>query len=336
VLSDNGLGAHENSADYLLRVYRIAPDFRSRRGGAGTIEIRSFFTLHDPDRKLGFPIVADSAHYPGGAIAVDSVVRVGRLLTGADLDPESFREAPDGTLWFGDEFGPFLIHTDRTGKLLDPPYRLPGVMSPQNPFLGWSSPNLPRSRGFEGMALAPDGKTLYVMLEGALTTEPDPRRLQIHEFDLRKRRFTGKQWRYRMADTTAGQVVGDLTAVSDRNFILIERDDRQGADAAFKKVFLVNLDETDAAGFLVKREVADLLQLDDPDGLGGQGRRFRFALQSVEALVVLGPARLGVLNDNNYPFSQGRVPGEPDPSEFIVIGLDRPLPGVQAAPPTKR
>ncbi len=35
--------------------------------------------------------------------------------------------------------------------------------------------------------------------------------------------------------------------------------------------------------------------------------------------------RIGVLDDNNYPFSNGRVPGQPDPNEFIILRLDRPL-----------
>lgn len=35
---------------------------------------------------------------------------------------------------------------------------------------------------------------------------------------------------------------------------------------------------------------------------------------------------LGVLNDNNYPFSAGRTPGQPDNNEFILIRLDAPLP----------
>jgi hypothetical protein len=34
---------------------------------------------------------------------------------------------------------------------------------------------------------------------------------------------------------------------------------------------------------------------------------------------------LGVLNDNNDPFSSGRVTGRPDPDEFMIIKLDRPL-----------
>jgi hypothetical protein len=211
-MADNGFGAKANSADFLLRVYRIRPDFLTKSRGTGTIEVESYFTLHDPDHKLNFPIVADFEAYPSSAIPVDASIRAGRLLTGADFDIESFRHAHDGTFWFGDEFGPFLLHTDATGKVLEAPIPLPGVMSPDNPFLGGGTPNLPRSRGFEGMAITPNGKRLYPMLEGSLTTDPDQRRLIINEFDVRQRAYTGRQWFYRMEATTrSGQSIGDLT-----------------------------------------------------------------------------------------------------------------------------
>jgi len=42
-------------------------------------------------------------------------------------------------------------------------------------------------------------------------------------------------------------------------------------------------------------------------------------------VIPLSNTRLGVLNDNNYPFSSGRVAGQPDPNEFIILRLDRPL-----------
>lgn len=129
-------------------------------------------TLRDPNRKINFPIVADSALYPNSNIEVDKAIRRDRLLTGGDFDIESFRQEPDGTYWFGDEFGPFLLHTDRRGRVLEAPFPLPGVRSPQNPFLGGGTPNLPRSKGFEGMAVSPNGKTLYPMLEGSLITDP--------------------------------------------------------------------------------------------------------------------------------------------------------------------
>src|SRR6266545_4546087 len=111
-MPDNGYGAKTNSGDFLLRVYRIRPDFKTAD------DVLSFVQLRDPDGKVPF-----------------ALFRGDRLLTGADFDIESMRVARDGTFWFGDEFGPFLLHTDGTGKLVEAPISLPGVQSPQNPFL---------------------------------------------------------------------------------------------------------------------------------------------------------------------------------------------------------
>lgn len=327
VMSDNGFGTRPTSPDYVLRVYRIEPDFKTKRGGSGEIALRGSFTLSDPFGKIPFPIVADATTYPASVIPVDASIRRRRLLTGADFDIESFREAHDGTYWFGDEFGPFLIHTDRAGRVLEAPHALPGVQSPQNPYLGTATPSLGRSKGFEGMAITPDGRRLYTLLEGPLTTDPDQRRLRINEFDLRSRRYTPRHWAYRMeADAASGQAIGDLTAVTDRVFLVIERDSLEGPAASFKKIYVVDLDDVDDDGFLVKREVADLLHIVDPHRLGGATDTFRFPFTTIESVIPLSRVHLGVLNDNNYPFSAGRTAGQPDPNEFIVIRLDEPLP----------
>ena len=74
---------------------------------------------------------------------------------------------------------------DATGRVLEAPVPLPGVQSPQHPYLA-DAPTLPGSRGFESMALSVDGKTLYPVLAGALTTAPDPRRRPVREVDLRR------------------------------------------------------------------------------------------------------------------------------------------------------
>jgi hypothetical protein len=326
VMPDNGFGAKENSPDFLLRVYRIDPHFKTKSGGSGKIDVKTFITLHDPDRKIPFPIVADATTYPGSAIPVDPDIRQKRLLTGGDLDIESVRVARDGTLWFGDEFGPFLLHTSEHGRVLDAPFPLPGVKSPQNPSLGSGTANLSRSKGFEGMAIDCRATTLYPMLEGPLTADPDQQRLTIYAFNTKTGRYTSRKWLYRME--AIGYSIGDLTRVGERTFLVIERDNNEGAAALFKKIFLVDFDEVDGAGFLVKRQIADLLNIKDPNRLGGPTSIFRFPFQTIEAVIPLDRHRLGVLNDNNYPFSAGRMPGEPDPDEFIIIKLDKPLPSV--------
>ncbi len=327
VMPDNGFGAKENSPDFVLRVYRIDPHFKTKSGGPGTIDVEDFISLHDPNHKIGFPLVADGAVYPGSAIPVDHAIRNRRLLTGGDFDIESVRVDRDGTLWFGDEFGPFLLHTNRFGRLLDPPFPLPGVKSPQNPFLAGGTPNLPRSKGFEGMAVNCSGTRLYPMLEGPLTTDTDQQRLTIYEFNTKAGHYTANRWFYRME--ALGNSIGDLTRVGERTFLVIERDNNEGPAALFKKIFLVDFDNVDGTGLLVKQEVADLLNIKDPNHLGGPGAIFRFPFQTIEAVIPLDRRRLGVLNDNNYPFSAGRVAGQPDPDEFIIIRLDRSLPSLE-------
>src|SRR5262245_36324330 len=325
-LCDNGFGAKANSADFLLSVYRLTPDFATASRGTDTVGVTLAFNLSDPDSKIGFPIVTDGDTYPGSAIRVDPAIRVGRLLTGADLDIESFRQVSDGSFWFGDEFGPFLVHTDAMGRVLEAPIPLPGVRSPDNPLPGPAA-NLPRSKGFEGMALSPDGRFIYPLLEGPLTTDTDQRRLIINEFDTHGRAYTGRKWFYRLeASSSTGQSIGDMTAVNKTQFLVIERDNFEGAAAQFKKIFLIDLAKVEANGFVAKREVADLMDLADPDDVGRTGTGvFTFPFVTIESVIPVDAQTLAVLNDNNYPFSSGRRPGQPDDNEFILIRLDAPL-----------
>ncbi|NMG06714.1 glycerophosphodiester phosphodiesterase [Brasilonema sp. UFV-L1] len=110
-LSDNGYGAKSNSADFLLRIQQLEPSFQGTQEGDGRVEVLNFIQLSDPNHKVPFKITnEDSAE---------------RLLTGADFDTESFVIAGDGTIWIGDEFGPYLLHVDQTGQVLDAPISTP-------------------------------------------------------------------------------------------------------------------------------------------------------------------------------------------------------------------
>lgn len=358
VMSDNGFGAKANSPDALLRVDAVKPDFETgevkpvnRFTGEelASFTADSFFTLRDPWKKVPFAIVADGTNYPGtpaggGApIAVDAAIKAGRLLTGSDFDIESFRRAPDGTFWFGDEFGPYLLHTDSSGRVLEAPIPLPNFRAfpsslggPEtNPLVqAISNPqrtlaaNLPDSGGFEGMALNKSGTRLYTLLEKAINGDPNRTRLIISEFSLGARRYTGKTFAYPLDAPT--NAIGDFTALTDREFVIIERDQGQGDasdprqtnPARVKKIYRVALDEADAQGLLIKEEVADLMNIYDPRDVAGDGRAntvFTFPFTTIEDVLVLDNNRLLVIDDNNYPGSNGREFGVPDNNEFIVL-----------------
>ena len=326
-LPDNGFGTQENSPDFILRVYELRPDFKTAAGGSGTIEARSLFVLRDPDRHISYSLIADLDRYPGSDIPVDPSIEEGRLLTGADFDVESFRRVPDGTFYFGDEFGPYLLHTDSTGKLLQPPIPLRGVRSPQNPELGDEAANAPRSGGFEGMALSADSTKLFPMLEHPLEGQVDV--LNVYRFDL----STG-DYAHLDPDSAelcypldpAGVAVPEITVWSGDDYLVIERDGGQGPTAEFKRVFLISPFDLDADGFLIKTEIVDLLDIPDPHDLGGTGTgTFTFPFETTEALVVVDDSTIGIINDNNYPFGLGRhvEAGEPDDSEFILVRVRR-------------
>ncbi|MBN6050474.1 esterase-like activity of phytase family protein [Nonomuraea sp. RK-328] len=300
VLSDNGYGAKANSADFLLRVHQIKPDFATK-----SVQVLGGFNLSDPRKLVPFPLT-----------------RADRTLTGADFDVESIVRAADGGYWIGDEFGPFLLHVDGDGRLLDAPIELPGVKAPENPYLNGAEANLGRSKGFEGMARSVDGRRLYPLLEGTVTGDR-PGDLRMYEFDLRRRAYTDRRWTYRLDDPS--HAIGDMTAVDRHRFLVIERDNLQGDAAKVKRVYLVDTRDRDGDGAVDKTLVADLLDLADPRGLGGTRGTFRFPFQTIEDVIVLDDRTLGILDDNNFPFSSGRTPGRPDDNEFITVRLARGL-----------
>jgi hypothetical protein len=312
-MPDNGFGNKANSRSFLLRAYRVHAEFETARGGAGEVEILDWITLRDPLGEVPFAIVNEGTDE--------------RLLTGGDFDIESMRVDRRGDLWFGDEFGPFLLHTDATGEVLEAPIALPDVKSPdypadyEAPFEG--DPNLGRSNGFEGMALSSDGSTLYAALEGPVAGD-EPTLRRVYAFDLRRHAYSDVVREYRVADPS--YLVSDLTALDRHRLVSLERDNFEGGAAAHKRAFVVDLRGGAGADELAKREVANLLEIADPalisepDRAGdvGIGDPFSMPYVTIESVLPLGGSRLAVVNDTNFG-SRGRNPALPDYSDLIVV-----------------
>ncbi|MDM7829833.1 esterase-like activity of phytase family protein [Cellulomonas edaphi] len=312
-MPDNGFGSKANSADFLLRLYHVTPKWQTDRGGAGAIKVGTFISLRDPDHRIDFPIVHGDTRQ--------------RLLTGADFDVESVVRQKDGSFWIGEEFGPFLLHVDATGKLLSVPVPFPAGKSPQNPYLAaGETPRIKASRGFEAMAGSKDGRYLYPITEGAFVDDPLQRRRTISEFDTRTQRYTGVTWAYQ-TDQDAN-VVGDAFATGRHRMLVIERDDFQGEASVIKRVYALDLDRRDVDGFVRKMLVLDALKIANPHHIGGgdgygTGDPFSLPVQSFETVVQLADGRLLIANDNNYPGNAARVAGKPDDTEMAIVDLRR-------------
>ncbi len=371
-LADNGYGTRDVSADWQLVIYRIDPAF----GDASGPRVLQTVTLSDPGRKVPWQTVCDPAHGsplpPLSFNALPATVPpacgsdpAARILTGFDFDPESVEIGRDGTFWIGEEFGPFLLHADRDGRLLEAPISDPGVKAPQNPtlnVLGGEQPTVASSRGFEDLAISPDRRRLYAMTEGAVGQD-DPQDLRIATFDIKARRFTGEVRKLRLefpgakVDLTAlklldgtpaypnqvpptgtgGESAAELTALDGHRFLLVERDSNGDGLAAprFKKVFILDTDGARSrGGYVDKQPLVDLMAVPDPNKVGGDGDFFRFPFNTIESVYAVDDHTIIVANDNNYPFSNGRArsrtndrtgPLSPDDNEFILIGLSTSL-----------
>jgi hypothetical protein len=366
-LLDNGFGAKNNSADSLLRVFSLRPDFKTgkvvpvnRTSGRDSKFDRSdwFITLHGikGQDRTGFTPVFQDADYPNGAgnIPVDKQIASQRLLTGSDFDVEGVVRAKDGSYYFGDEFGPFIIHTDRNGKLLKTlPATLPNltgigtnplIQSPDYPTTaagsalpGVSGPfNSQSSGGFEGFTINPDGTKIYTLLEKALTGDTNPQRRFINVFNTKTNSYLNELHAYKVGDPNGdnngidptNNSIGDINMINDHEILVIERDQNQGSASKFKRIYLADLSTVDAQGFVRKTLVADLMNLSDPKKLGGNGTGggvFTMPFVTIENVMAIDANTILVANDNNFPFSSGRTSGLPDDDEIVLIKLDAPL-----------
>jgi len=341
VTGDNGFGNRRNSPDALLMVHRVRPNWQS---GAVTVE-RTIF-LSDPNRVTRFPITNEAT--------------ATRHLTGADFDIESIQLLPDGTMMLGDEFGPYLLHFDAEGRLraviettLDGEVlRTPdhhALQVPPNPTAGVGF-RVRRSGGYEGMALTPDGRTIWALMEQTLfapgTANAEGPFLRLLEFDVARMAWTGRNLRYRLEP--GATAIGDFNFIDERRALIIERDNGEG-DAAracaqgsegspeapcfaqparLKRVYLVDFGAVDAEGFVRKIGHIDLMAIQDPDRVARQrGDRapgapdtvFTFPFFTIENVAMVDAEHIIVGNDNNLPFSAGRHLSRADDNELILL-----------------
>ena len=333
VLQDNGYGARSNSADAMLMFHRVKPDWQK-----GGVRLERSAFIHDPDRKVPFPIVNEGTQK--------------RYLTGADFDIESIQPIGDA-FWFGDELGPYLLKTDRQGKVLavfetrvdGKVLKSPDHFSVTTPATsGAFTPIARRARGYEGMAASPDGQFLYPLLEGPLWN-PEEKKwenkdgreyLRVLEFSTSKGEWTGRSWKYALEQN--GNNIGDFNMIDADTALIIERDngeglpehacngparpDCQNVPARFKRVYKVSLKEADADGFVRKIGHIDLLDIRDPQHLarrGGKDGKFSFPFVTIEDVDVVDGEHIIVANDNNLPYSAARQPNLQDDNEFILL-----------------
>jgi hypothetical protein len=334
VLTDNGFGTKANSPDALLFFHRVMPDFE-----AGTVAIQATTFLSDPDRKVPFRIA-----YEGS----DS-----RYLTGSDFDIESIQVA-GGSVWLGDEFGPYIINTTMDGKVIAVYPTMvgetvlkgadtPGISAVSVAGTEWT---VQRSGGYEGMALQPDTGLLWAMPEKPLLGADGKATdtfLQVMAFDPAKAAWTGASFKFALA--TGATAIGDFNFIDATRALVIERDSGEGdpslkcagdpkpdcfpAPAMLKRVVLIDTATVDADGFVRRIGHIDLMDIADPDGKNRTKTaaardltgKMTFPFFTIEDVMMADETHIIVANDNNLPYSSGRALDAAADNEFILLSV---------------
>jgi hypothetical protein len=193
------------------------------------------------------------------------------------FDPEGVRVSPRGTLYASDEYGPRVSEFSAAGKALRT-LRLPDKFLIARP--GVESAELPpanvtgrqANRSMEGLAISPDGDKLYgamqspLIQDGALD-ESNVRigtNTRIVELDTR----TGKSREFLYPLESPRHGVSEILAVDARRFLVLERDSLPGLTAAFKRLYLIDIQRATDVG-----EVATLPTTGAPPGVAPVSKR---------------------------------------------------------------
>ena len=182
------------------------------------------------------------------------------------LDPEGIRVSPHGTFYISDEYGPYLFEFNRQGHLIR------RIEIPSKFFISNPSPDptaellgnvagRQANRGMEGLAISPDGGTLFGIMQNALiqdhglnpgTTDRLGLNNRIVKIDL----STGDthEYVYVLDAINRGQGVCEVLAINDHEFLVVERDNRSNLQTppqapTRKTIYKINLTgATDVSG----------------------------------------------------------------------------------------
>jgi Uncharacterized protein conserved in bacteria len=280
----------------------------------------------------------------------------------ARLDPEGIRVGADGdTVYISDEYGPHVYAFDHKSGQRTATYQLPAgfyvskVAPVGDDEIALNTVGRLANKGMEGLAITPDGRTLYGAMQSPLLQDGGKNAsvTRIVKIDLR----THKVLQYAYALTNIGKAskpkygtISEVVAVNDHQLLVDERDGNgfgDGSEAGFKHLFLIDLQDAQEVSqlqgesALIPAAVPKADFLDVVAVLGGHGITPDNVPAKLEG-VSFGPDieqdgkhrhTLFIGNDNDFlpTVTDDLHPqGADNPNRFYVFAFDaQDLPGYQ-------
>lgn len=284
----------------------------------GIIEVVRYIKLKNP---LGTPITGLPNPAGKGATGEVAYDMAGNVLFTDDygLDSESIVAASDGTFWVSDEYGPHIVHYNADGVEME-------RISPTNVNTGGRKipavfEKRKANRGMEGMCITPDGKTLVCIMQSTMyvptkAAATNKTLVRILAFDI----ATGatKQFLYQQ-DGGNSDSNSDITAISNSEFLVIERDGNFGSQGGIKNVYRINIsnatdvsgtDVTAVNGMLINGKALEASTWSEISAAGIVPVTKSLAVNLVsaigyehdkfEGLIYLGNNKIAVFNDDDF------------------------------------
>jgi hypothetical protein len=237
LLSDRG--PKDGQVDFPCRLHRM--EIQVRPGEREPVQLRLLETVllsDEQGRRLTGALEAVEADDP----------RKNRR-----YDPEGLRVGADGTIYIAEEYGPlvdaFQPQGRRVRSLPVPDAFRPLHLSrqPAEELPPKNTRGRQPNRGWEGLAISPDGQKLFAITQGPLiqdgALDADGKRVgrfcRILEISLRD--GSTRQYAYPLENPQYG--VSEILAINEREFLVLERDGKAGAAARCKKIFRIDLRE---------------------------------------------------------------------------------------------
>jgi hypothetical protein len=182
------------------------------------------------------------------------------------LDPEGIRVSPTGSFFISDEYGPYIFEFNRQGHLLrritlSPKYAIAAPNADANLELLNNASGRQANRGMEGLAISPDGKTLFGIMQNALIQDHglvpgSTDRLGLNNRIVKINLSTGEtsEYVYVLDAINRGQGTCEILAINDHQFLVLERDNRSNLQTppqapTRKKIYKIDLSgATDVSG----------------------------------------------------------------------------------------
>jgi len=223
--------------------------------------------------------------------AVDLAALINANAT-VNIDPEGIAKASDGGFWVASEGAGtitdtderpiislnFVFKTDANG-VIEKVITLPDAVNAMQVRFG-----------FEGVAEY-NGK-LYVIVQRAWGGEANPR---IGIYDI-----AGESWEFvyyplDAAESQDGGWVGlsDITSLSNGKFLIVERDNKAGPDAAIKRLYSIDLTAHTVGETVTKALVRDLISAGDLAATGA------LTYEKIEGSAVMANGDVYIINDND-------------------------------------